>query len=63
MGKDYTTLSTRRNNIIHKLRKKGVLLNKSERLIEVPYNAGSEVIEAVKRLRREYRFHVQYYIS
>ena len=63
VAKDYTTLSNRRHNILYKLRKQGVVLNESEHLIEVPWDAGQEVIKAVKRVRRGYRFHVQFYIS
>ena len=63
MGKDYATLSTRRNNILYKLRKQGVVLNESEHLLEVPWDAGQEVIKAVKRIKRGHRFHVQFYIS
>ena len=53
----------RRSNIIYKLRKKGVMVDLRSRTIELPYGRDPNEIIQVVRLRREYRFNVQYYIS
>ena len=60
---DYSKRSKRRNNTLYKLAKRGVVCNECEREILVPYGSTSEVLESVRRLRRRYRFNVQYYIS
>lgn len=63
MAKDYMIKSRRRDNILYKLRKKGVICDTKSRTIELPYGADPEGIVQVARLRREYRFCVQFYIS
>ena len=60
---DFSKKSKRRNNVLYKLTKKGVVCNEEEREIMVPYGSASDVIESVRRLRRRYRFNVQFYIS
>lgn len=63
MAKNYTKTSKRRSNILYKLRKKGVAADTKARTIELPYGSDPDSIIQVKRLRREYRFNVQFYIS
>ena len=63
MTKSYTVTSKRRSNILYKLRKKGVVADTKARTIELPYGSDPDEIIQVKRLRREYRFNVQFYIS
>lgn len=63
MAKSYTATSKRRSNILYKLRKKGVVANTKARTIELPYGSDPDAIIQIKRLRREYRFNVQFYIS
>lgn len=63
MAKSYTTTSKRRSNILYKLRKKGVVADTKARTIELPYGSDPDAIIQIKRLRREYRFNVQFYIS
>lgn len=63
---NYSRLSVkngRRKNILYKLRKKGVMVDTKSRTIELPYGSDPNAIVQVVRLRREYRFNVQYYIS
>lgn len=60
---DFSKKSKRRNNVLYKLTKKGVVFNEEEREIMMPYGSASDVIESVRRLRRRYRFNVQFYIS
>ena len=59
----YAKASKRRSNILYKLRKKGVVCDTKARVVELPYGAGPDAIVQVARLRREYRFNVQFYIS
>ena len=59
----YTNTSKRRSNILYKLRKKGVAVDTKARTIELPYGSDPDAIIQIKRLRREYRFNVQFYIS
>lgn len=59
----YAKASKRRSNILYKLRKKGVVCDTKARVIELPYGADPDAIVQVGRLRREYRFNVQFYIS
>ena len=64
MANKYTNTSKRRSNILYKLRKQGVVCDTKARVIELP--CGGEPRSAnvqVARLRREYRFNVQSYIS
>ena len=63
MAKSYTTTSKRRSNILYKLRKKGVVADTKARIIELPNGTDPDAIIQVARLRREYRFNVQFYIS
>lgn len=63
MAKSYTATSKRRSNILYKLRKKGVVADTKARTIELPYGSDPDAIIQVRRLRREYRFNVQFYIS
>lgn len=63
MGKDYTTLSTRRNGVIRRLCRQGVIVNGEENQMEVPYDASPELMARIRRLKRKYRFNVQFYIS
>ena len=63
MAKSYTTTSKRRSNILYKLRKKGVVADTKARTIELPYGSDPDKIIQVRRLRRKYRFNVQFYIS
>ena len=63
MANKYTNTSKRRSNILYKLRKKGVVVDTKARTIELPYGSDPDAIIQVKRLRREYRFNVQFYIS
>lgn len=60
---DFSKKSKRRNNVLYKLTKKGVVFNEEEREIMMPYGSASDVIESVRRLRRRYRFNVQFYIG
>lgn len=60
---DFSKKSKRRNNVLYKLTKKGVVFNEEEREIMIPYGSASDVIESVRRLRRRYRFNVQFYIG
>lgn len=60
---DFSKKSKRRNNVLYKLTKKGVVFNKEEREILVPYGSATDVFADVRRLRRRYRFNVQFYIS
>lgn len=63
MANKYTNTSKRRSNILYKLRKKGVVVDTKARVIELPYGVNPDSIIQVARLRREYRFNVQFYIS
>jgi len=63
MANKYTNTSKRRSNILYKLRKKGVVCDTKARVIELPYGVNPDSIIQVARLRREYRFNVQFYIS
>ncbi len=63
MANKYTNTSKRRSNILYKLRKKGVVCDTKQRIIELPYGSDPDAIIQVRRLRREYRFTVYFYIS
>lgn len=62
MGKNDAGTIKRRNNILYKLRRKGVRCDTKARTIELPYGSDPEGFVQVGRLRREYRFNVQFVI-
>lgn len=62
MGKNDAGTIKRRNNILYKLRRKGVRCDTKARTIELPYGSDPEGFVQVARLRREYRFNVQFVI-
>lgn len=52
-------MGTRRANLLYRLRKKGVIGNTKERVIEIPYNKNPYQFVQTKELVKEFNFNVQ----
>lgn len=54
---------SKRDNLLYKLRKKGIRCITKERIIFIPYGSPVNRIVQVQRLRRDFHFNVQFYIE
>lgn len=52
-------MASKRDNLLYRLRKKGIRALTRERIIFLPFDSESFEIIQVKRLCGEFRFHVQ----
>lgn len=57
------TTRKRRDNLLYKLRKKGVEVDVKQRTIFIPYGENPDKAVQVGRLRREFYFEVQFIIE